>query len=111
MQNLTWSLPSLSSFAITFGSRFALLISCNCENAVQGGDPTIQNGFTSRTSLMTLDCTAGLLKSYGWPVAGSSMVSSKLTPGLRVMPPKLRPAISWRNLGCENVSTTSGPFR
>ena len=47
--------PSLSNFAITFRSRFALLICCNGENAVQGGDPTTQNGFTSRASLMTLD--------------------------------------------------------
>ena len=32
-------------------------------------------------------------------------------PGLKVILPKLRPAISWHSLGCEKISTTSGPFR
>ena len=108
--NLNTKLDMVLS-VMTLGSPFARLISCSGENAVQGGDPTTQNGLTSRTSLVTLDCTAGLLKSHGCPVAGSSMVRSKLNPGLRVVPRKLRPAITWHSLGCENISTTSGPFR
>ena len=50
MQNLSWFLPFLSSASITFGSRFARLISCREENAVHCGDPMTRTGLTSLIS-------------------------------------------------------------
>ena len=105
-----WASPRLSSSAMTLASLFARLISCSGENGVHGGDPTTQKGSVDLTSLLTLLCTIGQLRSHLRPVAGSVVVRSRLHPGCSVSPPNLRPDASWQILGWENISETSGPF-
>ena len=111
MQNLMCSSPVRYYSAITFGSRFALLISCNLENGVQGGEPMIQKVFVALINLQTRLCALGCLRSHACPVQGSFVFKSRLHPGLSLVPPNFLLSTSWHTLGCENLSHTSGPLR
>ena len=110
MQNFMCFFPRSNSCATTFGHLRPLLIFCNTENGVHGGEPMTKSGRFSAMIFLTLDWIFSLDRSQGFPVWGSALVRSKLQPGIKSTPSLLLAVASCATRGCEYSSTMSEPI-